>query len=256
MFQLFECIGTWLRPTKLNVLYWRIICNSLLFFAICDKLLMKRRWTLAKPRNVFYSLRLVIVRKPWVNCFYFTGPGLLKLRPIGWIRWLTKLRLISLGLISHLCPGLHAITNFTILCRKIAADRMFCTLRLSVTSSFFSLTRRGLWIIQTLQKLRKIGTTTISCNLLCFCSLLACLASQTALPNWTNSGKMAKNRCQNGLSYLTISRYCFVLFSLTREGPDLNQFRKKCQKLFRFLTFLFFLTSSSLSRNTDVNFPG
>ena len=50
------------------------------------------------------------------------------------------------------------------------------------------------------------------------CSLLACLASQTALPNSTNSGKMPKNRCQNDLLYLTIFRYCFVLFSLTREG--------------------------------------
>ena len=73
MFQLLECIGTWLRPTKLNVLlYWRIICNSLFFFAISEKPLMKRRSSIAKPRYVFHSLRLVSLRKSSVTDFYFT----------------------------------------------------------------------------------------------------------------------------------------------------------------------------------------
>ena len=198
------------------------------FFAICDKLWMKRRWSLGKPRNVFYSLRLVSVRKPSVNCFYFTGPGLLKLRPIGSIRWLKKLRLISLGLISHLCPGLHAITNFTILCRKIAADTISRTLRLSVTSSFFPLTRRGFWIIQTLQKLRKTGTTTIFCNLFFL------------VPYWLVSLSRRRFRIEQILgkwpkivvkTYLTTFRYCFVLFSLTREGLPIEPIPQKVPKI-------------------------
>ena len=72
------------------------------------------------------------------------------------------------------------------------------------------------------------------------CSLLACLASQTALPNSTNSARMAKNRCQNDLSYLTIFRYCFVLFSLTREGLRIQLIPRKVPKIVLFPHFTIF----------------
>ena len=150
-----------------------------------------------------------------------------------------KLRLISLGLISHLCPGFHAITNFTILRSKISAAMIFCTLRLS---------------IQTLQKLRKIGTTTIFCNLLfLFPYWLVSLPRrrfliQQILRDW--------RKIVVDLSNLTNFRYCFVLFSLTRGGLRIQPVPQKVPKLVRFLNFLFVLTCSSLTKTTDVNFPG
>ena len=169
-----------------------------------------------------------MLENPQLTTSILLGPGLLELRLIGSIRCLTKLHLISLDLISHLCPGLHAITNFTILRRKIAAATIFRTLQFSVSpSSFFSLTRRASESKYT--NSAKIEKNRDHDDFLQFtfsCSLLACLASQTALPNSTNSARMAKNHCQNDLSYLTIFCYCFVLFSL------------KCPKLFRFPTRL------------------
>ena len=165
----------------------------------------------------------------------------MQLRPIASIRWLTKLLLISLDWVSHLCPGLHAFTNFMILRRKIAAASIFRTWRFFVTSSFFSLTRRGFWIIQIVQKLSKVGTKMILCNLLFLFliglsrfpdgasevnkfwengqkslskrlvvlndfSLLLCfvLTYGRGPPNSTNSAKSARNCSVSSISYFSL----------------------------------------------------
>ena len=191
MFQLFECIGTWLRPTKLNVLlYWRIICNSLFFFAISEKLLMKRRWSLAKPRYVFDSLRLVSVGKSSVNDFYFT-----------WAR--------PSGVTTHSFNSLFEETTFHFfgfnfpLMSRIARNYKFFFVEKSRPQRFFALydfplllrfshlpeVASELYIL--CKKLRKIGTTTILCNV-----LFLFLIGFSRFLDGANSAKMAKNRCQ------------------------------------------------------------
>ena len=69
----------------------------------------------------------------------------------------------SLNRRGHLCPGLP---------RKIGVQTIFCTSRFSVTSLFFSLTRRGFKIQQILRKLRKLAAATICCILRFFVTFL------------------------------------------------------------------------------------
>ena len=117
------------------------------------------------------------------------------------------------GLISHLCPGLHTITNFTILRRKIAAATIFRGLRFSVTSSFSHLPE-GVLNYTNSAKLEKNGDHDDSLQFTFSCSLLVCLASQTALPNLTNSAKMAKR-------LVTLYDFSSLLYrSHLREGAS------------------------------------
>ena len=89
-------------------------------------------------------------------------------------------------------------------------------------------------IIQTLQKLRKIGTTTIICNLLFLVPY--CLVSlprrrfriQQILREWRK------------IVVKTTFRYCFVLFSLTREGLRIQLSRRKVPKIVLFPHFPIF----------------
>ena len=141
----------------------------------------------------------------------------------------------------HLCPGLHAITNFTVLCRfatknhgrndfplllcfshlpngasefnkfceiaKIRAATTIFTLLFFVTFWFVSLTRRDFRIQQILRKWQKIGAATI------FPSFFVFLTYQKALPNSTNSMKILKSRGRNDFSH-------FVVLTYQRELPN------------------------------------
>ena len=141
----------------------------------------------------------------------------------------------------HLCPGLHTITNFTVLCRFATKNRgrndfplllcffhlpegasefnKFCseiakigaattnfTLLFFVTFWFVSLTRRGFRIQQILRKWQKIRAATI------FRSFFVFLTYQKALPNSTNSVKILKSRGRNDFSH-------FVVLTYQRELP-------------------------------------
>ena len=145
----------------------------------------------------------------------------------------------------HLCPGLHTITNFTVLCRfatknrgrndfshftifpyffvfstyqralpnefcgeivKIGAATTNFTLLFFVTFWFVSLTRRGFRIQQILRKWQKIGAATI------FRSFFVFLTYQKALPNSTNSVKILKSRGRDDFSH-------FVVLTYQRELP-------------------------------------
>ena len=143
----------------------------------------------------------------------------------------------------HLCPGLHAITNFTVLCRFAAKNRgrndfplllcffylpegasefnKFCgeiakigaattnfTLLFFVTFWCVSLTRRGFRIQQILRKWQKIGVATIFRSLFCFF-----FTYQKALPNSTNSVKILKSRGRNDFLH-------FVVLTYQRELPN------------------------------------
>ena len=140
----------------------------------------------------------------------------------------------------HLCPGLHTITNFTVLCRfatknrgrndfplllcfstyqralpnefcgeivKIGAATTNFTLLFFVTFWFVSLIRRGFRIQQILRKWQKIGAATI------FRSFFVFLTYQKALPNSTNSVKILKSRGRDDFSH-------FVVLTYQRELPN------------------------------------
>ena len=144
-----------------------------------------------------------------------------------------------------LCPGLHTITNFTVLCRfatknrgrndfshftifryffvfptyqralpnstnsaaKIGAATTNFTLLFFVTFWFVSLTRRGFRIQQILRKWQKIGAATI------FPSFFVFLTYQKVLPNSTNSVKILKSRGRNDFLH-------FVVLTYQRELPN------------------------------------
>ena len=66
---------------------------------------------------------------------------------------------------------------------------------------------------------------------------------------------MAKNRCQNDLSNLTIFRYCFVLFSLTREGLRIQPIPQKVPKNVPFPQFPIFPYVFITQKNHRCKFP-
>ena len=141
----------------------------------------------------------------------------------------------------HLCPGLHAITNFTILrrfatknrgrndfshftifryffvfptyqralqnstnsskLRKIGVATIVSTSLIFFTFWFVTLTRRGFRIQQILQKWQKIAAPTI------YHSFFFFLTYQTALLNSTNSVKTLKNRGGNDFSQFDVLTY-------------------------------------------------
>ena len=113
----------------------------------------------------------------------------------------------------------------------------------------FSLTRRGFPIQQILRKKKREKSETqrfFALNDFSFNFVF--LTYQTALPNWTNYAKIEKK----SWLHFTISRYFFVVITYQRGLPNLTNSPKNAKKSFRFLTLIFFLTSSSLSRRADV----
>ena len=96
-------------------------------------------------------------------------------------------------------------------------------LTFSVTSLFFSLIRRGFKIQQILRKLRKLGAATI-CLILRFFVFFFCFSYTylTALPNSTNSEKIARNRGRNDLAHFTIFRHFFVVLNRPERASDFN----------------------------------
>ena len=143
----------------------------------------------------------------------------------------------------HLCPGLHAITNFTVLCRFATKNRgrndfshftifryffVFSTYQRALpnsTNSAAKLRKSGpqrlillnyfsllfglsrLPIQQILRKWQKIGAATI------FRSFFVFLTYQKALPNSTNCVKILKSRGRNDFSH-------FVVLTYQRELPN------------------------------------
>ena len=95
-------------------------------------------------------------------------------------------------------------------------------LTFSVTSLFFSLIRRGFKIQQILRKLRKLGAATF----VAFYdfSLLFCFSYTylTALPNSTNSEKIARNCGRNDLPHFTIFRHFFVVLNRPERASDFH----------------------------------
>ena len=175
------------------------------FFAISEKPLMKRRWSLAKPRYV----RLVSVRKSSViPTSILLGPGL------------------SLGLISHLCPGFHGRNHKFYDSSKKNPKRSFALYDFPLLLRFSHLPE-GVLNYTNSAKIEKNGDHDHSLQFTFFCSLLVCLASQTALPNLTNSAKTVKNRNLNYFSHLTICRYFIVFLSDLPDGA--SEFNKFCE---------------------------
>ena len=140
----------------------------------------------------------------------------------------------------HLCPGLHTITNFTVLCRFATKNRgrndfshftifryvfVFSTYQRALPNStnsaaklrksgpqrlillyYFSLLfglshLRGFRIQQILRKWQKFGVATI------FASFFVFLTYQKALPNSTNSVKILKSRGRNDFSQFVVLTY-------------------------------------------------
>ena len=178
----------------------------------------------------------------------------------------------------HLCPGLHAITNFTVLCRFATKNRGrndFSHFTIFRYFFVFPTYQTALPNSTNSAKLRKSGPQRLF--LLYYFSLLFGLSHlPEGLPNSTNSAKMAKNRGRNDFSSLfcfshlpegasEFNKFCeniekswsqrfFALccFHLPERASELNSFPEKCEKSCRFPTLLFFLRPSSLRRTADV----
>ena len=138
------------------------------------------------------------------------------------------------------CTQLLILRSFV---EKSQPQRSFALYDFPLLLRFSLLPKRASELCKPCKKFRKIGTTTVLCNV-----LFLLLIGFSRFLEGANSAKMAKSTCR------TIFLYCFVLFPLTREGLQIQLIPPKVPKLFLFPTFLFFLTSSSLTRTTDVNF--
>ena len=176
------------------------------------------------------GFRFVLLSDPYVQD---NSSSVVTIWPIYSIRYLTKLHLISFGLISHLCLGFQAITNFTILFRKIVAATTFRTLRFSVTSLFFSLTMpEGASELYKFCKNAKNRDLDDSLQFTFSCSLWVCLASQPA-PSEFN--KFCENGEKSGpqllFSLYDLSlMFCFSQW-LSRRRFRIQQILRKWQEI-------------------------
>ena len=124
--------------------------------------------------------------------------------------------------------------------RNIGVPTIFCTSRFSVTSLFFSLIRRGFKIQQILRKLRNWLRAATICRILrFFVTFCFSYTYLTALPNSTNSEKIARTRGRNDLPHFTIFRHFFVILNRPEIASDFYLSLEKCEKSFPTLLFFF-----------------
>ena len=139
--------------------------------------------------------------------------------------FLVHIFLYLIMFLLHLCPGLHAITNFTVLCRFATKNRGrndFSHFTIFPYFFVFSTYQRALPnSTNSAAKLRKSGPQRLI--LLYYFSLLFGLSHlPDGVPNSTNSAKMAKSRGRNDFPFL----FCF---SHLPEGA--SEFNKFCENI-------------------------
>ena len=126
----------------------------------------------------------------------------------------------------HLCPGLHAITNFTILCRFANKNRGrndFSHFTIFRYFFVYPTYQRALPNSTNSAKLRKLGPQRLF--LLYYFLLLFGLSHlPDGVPNSTNSAKMAKNRGGNDFSFI----FCFS--HLPEGASEFNKFSENIEK--------------------------
>ena len=120
----------------------------------------------------------------------------------------------SLNRRGHLCPGLP---------RKIGVPTILRTSRFSVTSLFFFHQPDGALKCNIFSEICENSGLQRFVAFYDF-SLLFCFSYiyLTALPNSTNSEKIARNRVRNDLPHFTIFRHCFVVLNRPDWASDFD----------------------------------
>ena len=141
---------------------------------------------------------------------------------------LGKAREVHLSLPPHHCPGLYAISNFTIFRRFATKKSRRNDFSLLLCISHFT---EGFRIQGILRKLRNVEITTIFDTLLFFVTFwFASLTRRGLRIQLTNSAKMARNRGCNDFSHFTISQYFFHFLTHQTGLPNSTNSLKSSKK--------------------------